>query len=245
MVVEGHSRENGTRSSIGLNSVVEAERVLRKFGPQLIIELGTQFGGFTKYLVEWFPDIPIYTVDQVWMVSKKDAQFIVNISASPFYAGKTKIRRDLIAKRARENHIPVVYVNLVGGQDDLVFDGGSYVFNRKGNLIAKCKLFEEDLLVTGLQSDKKVSVKGNIIKNIHGALVLGIRDYVRKNGFNKVVIGLSGGIDSALTAALAVEALGAKNVLAQRNYHYFNSIPLLNIFSTGNCSEGASLSIQG
>jgi NAD+ synthase (glutamine-hydrolysing) len=147
------------------------------------------------------------------MQAKKDAQFIVNISASPFYAGKTKIRRDLIAKRARENHIPIVYVNLVGGQDDLVFDGGSYVFNREGNLIAKCAHFKEDQLVTGLEARKKISVKDDIIENIHDALVLGIRDYVRKNGFNKVVIGLSGGIDSALTAALAVKALGAESVL--------------------------------
>jgi len=158
--------------------------------------------------------------EDIWMddgptdiQAKKGAHFIVNISASPFYAGKTRIRRDLIAKRAKENYLPIVYVNLVGGQDDLVFDGGSYVFNREGKLIAKCKHFEEDLLITGLESKKEISLKDDIIKNIHDALVLGIRDYVRKNGFNKVIIGLSGGIDSALTAALAVKALGAENVL--------------------------------
>ncbi len=140
------------------------------------------------------------------------ADFIVNISASPFYAGRSKERRDLIARRAMENKIPIVYVNLVGGQDELVFDGRSYVFNKEGALIAECKQFEEDLLITNLDG-AGIIPEEDPLKEIYGALILGIRDYVRKNGFKKVVIGLSGGIDSALTAALAADALGAQNVI--------------------------------
>ena len=141
------------------------------------------------------------------------ADFVVNISDSPFYAGKSKVRRELITRRAKENRIAIVYVNLVGGQDDVVFDGRSYVFNKEGTLIAEGKQFEEDLVIADLDSAEIIPAKEDELKEIYGALVLGIRDYVRKNGFEKAVIGLSGGIDSALTAALAVEALGAQNVV--------------------------------
>lgn len=146
--------------------------------------------------------------------AKKGADFIVNISASPFYAGKSKVRRELIGRRAKENRIPIVYVNLVGGQDDLIFDGRSYVFNKEGELIAEGKQFDEDLVITNLDGAEIIPGKENTLKEIYGALVLGIMDYVRKNGFKKVVFGLSGGIDSALTAALATEALSAQNVIA-------------------------------
>ncbi|MHC1600151.1 MAG: NAD+ synthase [Candidatus Methanospirareceae archaeon] len=145
--------------------------------------------------------------------AKLGADFIVNIAASPFYAGKSKERRELIARRAKENRIPIVYVNLVGGQDDLVFDGRSYGFNKEGSLIAEGKQFEEDLVIADLDGAEIIPEAEEELKEIYGALVLGVRDYVRKNGFKKVVIGLSGGIDSALTAALAVEALGAQNVV--------------------------------
>ncbi len=179
---------------------------------------------------ETVKDIPLFSVDglkmgvniceDIWIdegpterQAKQGADFIVNISASPFYAGKGNIRRELIAKRARGNSVPIAYVNLIGGQDDLVFDGGSYVFDKKGRLIAHCRRFEEDFALVNLESQKEVILKENLIKDIHDALVLGIRDYVRKNGFQNVIIGLSGGIDSALTTALAVEALGADSVL--------------------------------
>jgi NAD+ synthase (glutamine-hydrolysing) len=145
--------------------------------------------------------------------TEKGADLIVNVSASPFYAGKTKMRGELIARRAKENHVPIVYVNLVGGQDDLIFDGRSYVFNKEGLLIAQCKHFEEDLIMTDLGDNGIVPEEEDLLWEIYCALLLGIRDYVRKNGFKKVVIGLSGGIDSTLTATLATKALGAENVV--------------------------------
>ncbi|MEE8402049.1 MAG: NAD+ synthase [Candidatus Hydrothermarchaeaceae archaeon] len=143
------------------------------------------------------------------------AELIINISASPFHAGKIKERENLLSKRARENHIFVAYVNLVGGQDDLVFDGGSYLFNRRGELSARCRRFEEDLVVTELNGATAESppLRKDTVEEIFSALVLGTRDYVRKNGFEKVVVGISGGVDSALTASIASKALGPKNVL--------------------------------
>lgn len=154
----------------------------------------------------------IWVDDDLVEKQAKEADLIVNISASPFYAGKSRERRELLARRAKENRVPIVHVNLVGGQDDLVFDGRSYVFDRDGILIAAGRQFEEDLVITGLDGTE-ITLEDDPLKEIYGALLLGIRDYVRKNGFKKVVIGLSGGIDSALTAALAVGSLGAQNVV--------------------------------
>jgi NAD+ synthetase len=114
--------------------------------------------------------------------------------------------------------MPIVYVNQVGGNDELVFDGNSVVFDKNGNILAQAKDFEEDLLVVDLNESKIENQKSKIvprsgIASIHAALVLGLRDYTRKCGFKKVVLGLSGGIDSAVVAALAVDALGAENVM--------------------------------
>ncbi len=145
--------------------------------------------------------------------AEKGAKLVVNISASPFHIGKIKEREEMLAKRARENGIFVAYLNLVGGQDDLVFDGGSCLFNEGGGLVARCRRFKEDIVVTGLKGGGKVEQLQEPVAEIYNALVLGIRDYVRKNGFEKVVIGVSGGIDSALTAVLAAKALGPKNVV--------------------------------
>src|SRR3989344_655964 len=157
--------------------------------------------------------------------AKLGANLIINISASPFHAGKATIRENLIAKRAKENNIPIIYTNLVGAQDDLIFDGRSYFFNEQGQKISQGKAFEEDFIIlpqkdiifnsqqsTELQPTI-ITATENITKDIHDALVLGIKDYFQKNGFKKAVIGLSGGIDSALTAALALAALGKENGL--------------------------------
>ncbi len=149
------------------------------------------------------------------------ARVVLNLSASPFHAGKLEERREVLAGFARRAGVFVCYANLVGGQDELVFDGGSLVVDPGGEVLASATRFEEDLLVVDLPvgaADERTlpgrrAPESEGPEEIYRALVLGTGDYVRKNGFEKVVIGLSGGIDSSLTAAIAVEALGNKNVI--------------------------------
>lgn len=157
------------------------------------------------------------------------AEILINSSASPFVVGKQAFRLGLFGSQVREHGSPLVYVNQVGGNDELVFDGNSVVFDAQGNVIAQAKDFEEDLLVVdvdrGTGAPPVASMHGRgahatigtapseDVESIHKALVLGLRDYVHKCGFRSVVLGLSGGIDSALTAALAVAALGKDKVI--------------------------------
>lgn len=196
----------------------------------------------------WYPEGPQRT-----QALLGGAGVIINISSSPYYAQKIKAREDMLAKRAKENSAFVFYCNSVGGQDALVFDGGSSVFDYNGRLLARGRQFEEDLVAVDVDIEKlkhrkkpavshgisfclpKSSIKpirlggvtdkenvfpGKIEKRlpyldeIYAALAAGIRDYIRKNNFRKVVLGLSGGIDSALVAVLAVDALGKENVVA-------------------------------
>jgi NAD+ synthase (glutamine-hydrolysing) len=146
-------------------------------------------------------------------LKKKGVDLIINISASPFHAGKERIRLNVVAKQAKENNIPIIYCNLIGGQDDLIFDGRSYVFNKRGKLVQQSNAFIEDLsYVSNIDTKTEIEFVENEYDSIYQALVLGVKDYFRKNGFKNAVIGLSGGIDSALTAAIAVEALGNENV---------------------------------
>jgi NAD+ synthase (glutamine-hydrolysing) len=179
------------------------------------------------------------------------AEVIVNINGSPYHADKRAFREQMVSTRASDNHVYVSYTNLVGGQDELVFDGGSMVFDQNGEMVARGKQFEEDLVVVDLdvdsisnqrptqepsvlntigspqvihhsdyaQGESRISIPTAIcdplepLSEIYSALVVGTRDYVRKCGFQKVLLGLSGGIDSSLTAAIAVDALGKDNVL--------------------------------
>jgi NAD+ synthase (glutamine-hydrolysing) len=201
----------------------------------------------------WFPEGPTRVQSLVG-----DAEVIVNISASPYHRGKLQVREEMLATRAMDNLVVVAYANLIGGQDELVFDGNSLVVDQSGTVIARGRAFEEDLVIADVDVDavsrarlhdtrrrrerrtlerRGVSVDQVVVSSryramtrrlIHGgvpampspleevyrALVLGISDYARKNGFEKVVIGLSGGIDSALTAVLAVDAVGAHNVIS-------------------------------
>ncbi|MCX4190049.1 NAD+ synthase [Methylophaga sp. OBS3] len=150
------------------------------------------------------------------------AEVLLNINASPFQQGKPALRRNTVRQRSQENHLPILYVNQVGGQDELVFDGGSFALDAMGNLAMQAVAFEEDLIpvVITKTSDNGISLTGHIVEDlpplasVYQALVLGLRDYVEKNRFPGVVLGLSGGIDSALTLALAVDALGAERVQA-------------------------------
>lgn len=157
----------------------------------------------------------LYGVDPVEELVRAGGNFVLNISASPFWLGKRELRRDMLTAIAKNDKVPVAMVNQVGGNDSLVFDGSSLVIAPDGKIIAQGKSFTEDLIYFDSQT-----LTGEIHDQIAGeeasafeALVLGTRDYVRKCGFQKVIIGLSGGIDSALTAAIAVDALGPENVV--------------------------------
>ncbi|HTD49509.1 MAG TPA: NAD+ synthase [Acidimicrobiia bacterium] len=144
------------------------------------------------------------------------AELVVNLNASPYLAGRLRERQAMLVERAAQTSVPIVYVNLVGGQDELVFDGASVAFDAAGHLAARAKQFAEDLLVVDVEIGSTVS--GRIepvldpVPEVYEALVLGTRDYVRKNGFTDVLISLSGGVDSSLVAAIAVDALGAAHV---------------------------------
>src|SRR5271157_2835620 len=162
----------------------------------------------------------LYGIDPVEELVRAGGDFVLNISASPFWLGKRELRRDMLAAIARNRKVPVAMVNQVGGNDSLVFDGSSLVIAPDGQVIAQAKSFEEDLIY--FDSDKLDSQKinGDLHPQVVGeeasayeALVLGTRDYVHKCGFQRAIVGLSGGIDSALTASIASAALGPENVI--------------------------------
>lgn len=159
---------------------------------------------------------PLYEIDPIENLISNGANVIINISSSPFTVGKhEEIRLRMLTHDAVKYKVPFIYVNQVGGNDDLVFDGNSAVINAQGKLIAQAAIFEEDLMVVDIENPS-VHVQPKCyspIATIHMALIAGLRDYVTKCGFKKVVIGLSGGVDSAVTAALAVESLGSDNVI--------------------------------
>ena len=157
----------------------------------------------------------LYALDPVETLMRAGGDILLNISASPFWLGKRAMRGEMLSTIARQYKVPVVMVNQVGGNDCLVFDGSSLVLNPSGEVIAQGKSFEEDLIY--FDSDRLTGEMHPQIENedaaAYAALVLGTRDYVHKCGFRQVIIGLSGGIDSALTAVIAADALGPENVI--------------------------------
>ena len=181
--------------------------------------------------------------------AENGVQVIINVSASPYHRGKMSQREEVVRQRAKENRVHVFYCNLVGGQDELVFDGGSFVVSGEGHIVARAKQFEEDLVlydlviapggakptcpVVRISSPAPEAQKPPLpspethklsrIQEVYAALLLGLKDYVRKNGFSRVILGLSGGIDSALTACIAVDALGADKVEALTMPSVFSS----------------------
>jgi NAD+ synthase/NAD+ synthase (glutamine-hydrolysing) len=162
-----------------------------------------------------FWDKRLYTVDPVDTLIQSGGNFVLNISASPFWIGKRELRRDMLASIARQHKVPVVLVNQVGGNDSLVFDGSSLVLNRAGTVIAQGRSFAEDLVYFDsgdLSGEMHEQIAGDEA-SVYSALVLGTRDYMQKCGFQKAIIGLSGGIDSALTAVVAADAVGPHNVI--------------------------------
>ncbi len=167
----------------------------------------------------------LYEFDPIEENVKLGADLIINISASPFSIGKEKIRTEMFSQIARKHHKPVLFVNQVGANTDLIFDGGAKVFDRNGDLILASNRFEESFVLFDTESNYEPINFGfaSDVEEIYKALILGIRDYCNKTGFQKVVLGLSGGIDSALVAVLAKEALGSENVLCVMMPSQFSS----------------------
>jgi NAD+ synthase (glutamine-hydrolysing) len=156
-----------------------------------------------------------YHKDPILELAQKGAHCIVNVSASPFTVGKQKLRESMLSAIALKHGKPLLYVNQVGGNDDLVFDGRSCAFDSKGKLIGRGFAFKEDMIIVDIDSQTGDIREDDFTEEseIWNALVLGTRDYARKCGFTQVLLGLSGGIDSAVTATIAAEAVGAENVL--------------------------------
>jgi NAD+ synthase (glutamine-hydrolysing) len=241
--------------------VFDEDRYFQSGRESLVFEVRGTVVGVNVCEDIWYPGGPARA-----QCLQGGAQLIVNISSSPFHAGKRNFRQRMLSVRAWDYSAFVAYVNLVGGQDELVFDGGSMVLNQKGEVIGAARAFEEDLLVVDFQPEEAMLyrihdprrrkeklaslVEGNVrrlslpdtkersprkaispravpalgrAEEIYRALVLGTGDYVRKNGFQKVVLGLSGGIDSALTAAVAVDALGKESVVGVAMPSQFSS----------------------
>ena len=193
--------------------------------------------------VFWYEDIGIgiSICEDIWIEDgpssqqvENGASLIININASPYDQNKTDLRKELVVNQAKKLGVPIIYLNMVGGQDELVFDGGSFVIDGKGEILYQAQQFEEELFYIDLDLEVKEQPKGSILEirqkvselnlpqsaqllskneSLYSALKLGLFDYVSKNNFEKVLVGLSGGIDSALTATIAVDALGSDNVV--------------------------------
>ena len=154
-----------------------------------------------------------YRINPIAELANEGAELIFNLSASPWHLGKNRIRHAMLGSLAKKVQRPLLYSNLLGGNDELIFDGASLAFDSKGELLARGKMFEEDFVI--VDSDASGAVVPSDMpddEKVYKGLVLGLRDYLHKCGFKAAVLGLSGGIDSAVTAVLAVEALGAENV---------------------------------
>jgi NAD+ synthase (glutamine-hydrolysing) len=203
----------------------------------LIIEIKNQ-----KSKIKNVEGVAVTICEDLWdinwlgsrLVGIAPIQLIVNISASPFHTGKIAARQELLSRCAKKFNCVVAYCNLVGGQDELVFDGRSMFADSAGNIVAQAKAFDEDLLIADVSVSKDATIKAeplnrqrpqpaDSLEEVYQALVLGTRDYTRKNGFKKVLLGLSGGIDSSVTAAIAAAALGPENVVGITMPSKFNS----------------------
>jgi len=188
--------------------VFDEERYFDPGTELLLIDVAGERCSVTICEDVWVPEL-------VTEAAAAGATVVLNISASPFHAGKGSEREEMLRDRAADSGVHLVYCNLVGGQDELVFDGRSVAIDPAGNVIARARAFAPDLLVVEVPAaplDAREEPLLGAHEEVWGALVLGLRDYFHKNGFSDAVLGLSGGIDSALTAALAVDALGAGHV---------------------------------
>ena len=198
--------------------VFDEQRYFAPSRPQQVVELDGLRLAITICEDAWndknFWPRRLYTVDPVEELMRQQPAVLINLSSSPFWHGKRALRRQMLSALARRDGVPVLFTNQVGGNDSLIFDGSSMALNASGELIAQAASFEEDLIVVDSFNAPVVSApEEDDTEAAYRALVLGTRDYVRKCGFKKALVALSGGIDSALVAAIATEALGAENVL--------------------------------
>ena len=194
--------------------VFDEDRYFSAGNKHCIVELAID-GKNTKIGLQICEDLwdKNYSCDLAKELKESGAEIIINISASPYRVDKLLDRCELIQTKAKDNSIPYIYCNLVGAQDELIFDGQSLAYNENGQLIAQGKSFEEEIVMVDLSLNKPMNLK--VVQReekIYNALVLGVKDYFKKTNHSEAVIGLSGGIDSSLTASIAVDALGKENV---------------------------------
>ena len=200
--------------------VFDEQRYFQAGHAPCVVEVSGFRLGITVCEDIWFPE-------PAALAREAGAQLIVNLNASPFHASKTRDRIQQVRQRVAENKLPVCYVNMVGGQDELLFDGHSFVVDAEQNMIQEAQGFAECLAVVEVDHNivmtavSAAHAETGELQQLYDALVLATRDYVLKNGFSKVLLGLSGGIDSALVLAIAVDALGSDSVQAiMMPYHY-------------------------
>ena len=198
--------------------VFDEQRYFSPSEPQKVVELDGVRLAITICEDAWndknFWPRRLYTVDPVEELMRQNPALHINLSSSPFWHSKRTIRREMLAAMARRDGIPVLMSNQVGGNDSLIFDGSSLALNGRGELIAQAASFAEDLVLVDPFHASPIAIpEDDDTEATYRAMVLGTRDYVRKCGFRKAIVGLSGGIDSALVAAIAAEALGAENVI--------------------------------
>jgi NAD+ synthase/NAD+ synthase (glutamine-hydrolysing) len=219
LLCRGRIEQRFRKALLPTYDVFDEDRYFEPFhGPQLLELCGTRLG--ISICEDVWNDRDFwkrrrYHHDPIEELIHANAQAIVNLSASPFSAGKRHFREQMLGSMARRHGVPLVYVNQYGGNDDLVFDGLSCAFDAGGAPIARGRAFDADIVICDLERGQPIAPLADelVESEIWRALVLGTRDYARKCGFQSVVLGLSGGIDSALTAAIAAEALGASRVL--------------------------------
>ncbi|MCF6323097.1 MAG: NAD+ synthase [Gammaproteobacteria bacterium] len=216
VIADGEVQHHYFKQSLPNHSVFDEKRYFKAGSSSSVIEINS-----VKVSLSICEDI--WQPQALEQAKQAGTQLVININASPFHIGKQQQREAVLAQRVAESGLPIVYLNLVGGQDELIFDGGSFVINAKGVVTQRLPALVESLMV----AEFEIEANGALVPQpawvtplpsddamIYNAIVLAVRDYIHKNGFNSVVIGLSGGIDSALTLVIAVDAIGAANVEA-------------------------------
>ena len=216
LLAGGAVRQTHVKSLLPTYDVFDETRYFQPGPPGECIELGGTKIGLTICEDLWDASAlgrELYGQDPIALLAEQGAEIVINMAASPFATGKVALREDLFARQARRCGAPIVYVNQVGGNDELIFDGGSCAVAADGTVIGRAKSFEEDLLLVDTAAGaQRCEPVADEMSRISAALKLGLRDYVTKCGFRSVVLGLSGGIDSAVVAVLAADALGPDNV---------------------------------